>query len=67
MVASKDYVGQPNSLSYIDLLVNMLMRHEKNLNRLIERLEKVSTMLDKVAQRIAAERKKKERLSLIYV
>jgi len=67
MAASSDHTEHPGSLTYIDLLVTMLMRHEKNLNKLVERLEEISNMLDNAVRVIAAEKTKKEKLEMLYI
>ncbi|RLI11247.1 hypothetical protein DRO35_05350 [Candidatus Bathyarchaeota archaeon] len=38
--------------SYLDLLINTLMEHEKNLNAIVEKLEKVSKDLREVVERL---------------
>lgn len=67
MTASRDYVDSSSSLSYIDLLVDMLMRHEKNLSRLVERLERILSLLDNVDQTMTAEKRRKEKLGTLYI
>jgi len=67
VTASRDYVDSSSSLSYIDLLVDMLMRHEKNLSRLVERLERILSLLDNVDQTMTAEKRRKEKLGTLYI
>jgi len=38
--------------SYLDLLINTLMEHEKNLNAIVEKLENVSKDLREVVERL---------------
>jgi uncharacterized coiled-coil protein SlyX len=37
--------------SYLDLLINTLMEHEKNLDKLIERLEKIYEDLQEIREK----------------
>ena len=67
MASFKDHPDNSAPLGYIDLLVSALVRHEKNLNRLIKRLERVSDLLDKIAQQISAEKRKKAKLNVLYI
>ncbi|MFQ6094621.1 MAG: hypothetical protein ACE5NN_00620 [Candidatus Bathyarchaeia archaeon] len=67
MTTSKDYIRNPNTLDYIDLLVSVLAKHEKNLNRLIERLDRVSDVLDEIAQRITMKKRRNEGVGFIYI
>jgi len=45
--------------SYLDLLITTLMEHEKNLDRLVERLEKIYKDLSTVYETADSETKKR--------
>jgi len=45
--------------SYLDLLINTLMEHEKNLDKLIDRLEKIYKNLQEIREKGEEEKAKK--------
>ena len=57
-------VGEEGGISYLELLVATLAQHEKTLSRLIERLEVVCDLLDKLNQRVNIDERWKTQLTV---
>jgi len=49
-LGEEDSERRSSQFAYLDLLTTALTEHEKNLNRLIEKLEKISNNLAKIAE-----------------
>jgi len=58
MTEDEDHQPHLGTLSYSDLLIVTLTRHEKSLSSLIERLGKVSDQLAMVAQKMNAQKRR---------